>query len=76
MIANEEDAITLLHPSLMLFVINLCLEFRVKAVIRSKSYLPTFMGLALGMFVKLWGPSDAKLCMKLLIICERIIFFT
>jgi hypothetical protein len=76
LIANEEDAITLLHPNLLLFVINLCLEFRIKVVIQSKSYLPALMGLALGMFVKLWNPQDAKLCMKLLIVCERITFFT
>lgn len=74
-IGTEEDAVVLLHPSLLHFVINLCLEFRMDFVLKSKSIIPTFMGLAMGMFTKLWNPKDAKVCMKLLVVCERIIFF-
>lgn len=64
--ASEDDAIELLHPSMLNFAIGLCLEFRVNCVLESQTYLPQLMGLALGFFVKFWSDSESVIQMKLL----------
>jgi hypothetical protein len=75
LITTEEDAIKFLHPSLLAFCTNLCMEYHVPFVLKSKSYIATIMGLAMGYFVKVWGNADAKICFKMLVTCERIAFF-
>ena len=66
---SEQDAIEKLHPLLLQFSIALCLEFRVKVVLESKTYMPTLMGLALGYFIKFWVSSESTVPMKLLKAC-------
>lgn len=73
---TEATAIEFLHPSLLRFAINICLEFRVTVVRESKTYLPTLMGLALGFYLKFWVPNDSSVPMKLLSTCQSIVFFT
>lgn len=67
----EED----LHPSLLYFVIQLCMQHRVPCVIESSTFLPTMMQLALGMFVKFWVSSESSVPMKLLTVSQNIVFF-
>ena len=44
-------------------------------VIESKTFLPTMMQLALGMFIKFWVSSESSVPMKLLMVCQNIVFF-
>lgn len=73
---TEETAIEFLHPSLLYFTIQCVLQFRIKSVLQSQTYLPTLMGLALGMFLKFWVKDGTAIPMQLLTACQNIVFFT
>lgn len=68
---TEEDVLQKLHPTLLCFIVNLCLENRLSCLLKSKSFLPALMGLLQGYFAKIHNPA----CLRVLRAIERIVFF-